>query len=325
MRSQIADGVDPAAERKARRQREKDALAGLGTLGSVLENYFQHRVELRSAATQRKCLRAVFASYLNRPAIDLTPELAQLAVDDWARTRSKTSARAAVSYAKPFLKWAGKRGFARKGFSDLERPVASEKRQLTLPVGQVSTLLSELSDAPRDNAIRMMLSTGARCGEACGATWREIDLEHGMWIIPGGRRKNVKPDRRQADHTVLLSRRVVAMLRKIGPCDPDTLVFPGPRGALDYWPEWTRRMRRRLGFAVTPHAMRRTFATMLGELGAPPHAVEAALGHVIGGALASAYNKAAYVDEVRKYIGRLGEQLDILEAGSNIMPLPRRA
>jgi hypothetical protein len=97
LRQEIADGRDPAEERAAAKQRQKDAVEGLGTLRGVTAAYFEHRPELRSAATQRKALMPVFKDWLDRPALDLTPPLAQLAVDKWARTRSATLASRAVT------------------------------------------------------------------------------------------------------------------------------------------------------------------------------------------------------------------------------------
>jgi integrase len=326
MRRQIGDGVDPTAMKKEQLQRQKDAEAGVGTLTSLLDAYFQHRNELRTGAKQQELLRAVFKAHLDRPALDLTPPMAQLAVDAWAQTRSKTSAARAVTYAKPFFRWTGRRSLTQRGFGELEHPPQGQKRQLALRLEQVAKLLMSLGNASRDNAIRTMLATGARCGEVCGMTWGELALDEGKWTIPGRRRKNVKPGRPMDNHAAWLSRWLLRTLRKIGPDKPDALVFPGPRGLLGGWPAWTRRTEARLGFAVTPHALRRSFATMLGEVGAPPHLVEAALGHALGDAVARAYNKATYIGEVREYIERLGERLDWLEAaGENVVTLPRRA
>lgn len=51
LRQEIADGRDPAEERATAKQRQRDALEGLGTLRGVVNAYFEHRSELRSAAT----------------------------------------------------------------------------------------------------------------------------------------------------------------------------------------------------------------------------------------------------------------------------------
>lgn len=326
LRQDIADGRDPAEEHAAKKQRQKDAVKGLGTLRDVVDAYFEHRPELRSAATQRKALMPVFKDWLDKPALDLTPPLAQLAVDKWARTRSATLASRAVTYFKPLAKWAARRGLMKNGFGELERPAQAAKKQLVLSQPDVGALLRSLGGTTRDVAIRLMLLTGARCNEACKAVWSEFDLDRGMWTLPGSRRKNPKPGRLLPDHVMPLPAGLVALLRTKGPGEPDELAFPGGRGAvIGNWPKWTREMKARLGIEVTPHGLRRTFKTMLGEVGAPPYVGTAALGHAPGDATTSAYDKATYFAERVEYVGRLADRLDALEAGSNIVPLPRRA
>ena len=91
------------------------------------------------------------------------------------------------------------------------------------------------------------------------------------------------------------------------------------------WPKWTREMKARLGIEVTPHSFRRTFKTMLGEVGAPPYVGSAALGHLPGDETVSAYDKATYFTERVEYVARLADRLDVLEAGRNVVALPRRA
>jgi integrase len=326
LRQDIADGKDPAEERAAAKGRQRDAAKGLGTLRGVVDAYFEHRAELRSAATQRKALMPVFKDWLDKSALDLTPPLAQLAVDKWARTRSATLASRAVTYLKPLAKWAARRGLMSGSFGELERPAQAARKQLVLSQAAVGMLLRSLGGSSRDVAIRVMLLTGARCNEACKAVWSEFDLDRGVWTLPGWRRKNPKPGRLLPDHVMPLPAGLIALLRTVGPGERDKLAFPGARGAvIGNWPKWSREMKARLGIDATPHAFRRTFKTMLDEVGAPPYVGSAALGHAPGDTTASAYDKATYFAERVEYVGRLADRLDALEAGGNVLPLPRRA
>ena len=177
--------------------------------------------------------------------------------------------------------------------------------------------MRELNGRPHDTAARFMLLTGARREEVCGATWGEI--KDGVWTIPGARRKDTRPNARRAkeDHVVPLSRQAMALIERLGPGEPDALVFAGERGArLTNWPRWSARMERRLGFDVTPHALRRTCATLAGDLGHPPHVVSALLGHrSIGGSLHAGYNQSRYRAEVADALQMVADLLDALAAG----------
>jgi integrase len=326
LRQDIADGNDPAAQHAAAKQRQRDALKGHGTLRGVVDAYFEHRPELRSATTQRKALMPVFKDWLDKSALELTPSLAQLAVDKWGRTRSATLASRAVTYFKPLAKWAARRGLMNGGFGELERPAQAAKKQLVLSQADVGGLMRSLDGSSRNIAIQVMLFTGARCNEACEAVWSELDLDRRVWILPGRRRKNPKPGRLMPDHVMPLPLRLVALLRTLGPGEPNKLAFPGARGAvIGNWSKWTREVKGRLGIDATPHAFRRTFKTMLGEVGAPPYVGSAALGHAPGDATASAYDKATCFAERVEYVARLADRLEVLEGGGNVVTLPRRA
>lgn len=75
-------------------------------------------------------------------------------------------------------------------------------------------------------ALAFTILSAARSGETRGATWAEIDLDAGLWTIPGSCMKAGEP------HTVPLSARAVRLLRdrqrgsKVGPAD---LIFPGAK------------------------------------------------------------------------------------------------
>ena len=139
-------------------------------------------------------------------------------------------------------------------------------------------------------------------------TWTEIQTDgDGMRIeLPGERTKNHNP------HVVPLSAAAAAVLPP-RPNTPDCLMVFGRLGT--GFSGWSKakteldlaiaatRNKRRVKEPMTAwrlHDLRRTFVTMLGDLGiAPPHIVEATVNHVSGhrAGVAGTYNKALYLGE----------------------------
>lgn len=191
-------------------------------------------------------------------------------------------------------------------------------------------LLRVLHHDRHDGAARFMLLTGARREEVVGATWGEIDLERETWTIPASRRKDTRPPSRRrrrtaANHVVPLSRQARALLGSHQRGTGSDLVFFGLRGArLTNWPRWSAQMEKKIGLtSVTPHTLRRTTATIAGDLGWAPHVISALLGHrVIGGSLIAGYNQSRFTREVGEALQQVDDFLASLEAGQgNVVAL----
>jgi integrase len=172
---------------------------------------------------------------------------------------------------------------------------------------------------PHVPALRFLLLTLARRDEAADARWREIDLTARTWTIPGARTKNGEP------HTVPLSRQAATLLQSIGSGAPGDLVFHSFTGKpIDNWDRETKAVQRASGTGGwSRHDLRRTGATLLGEMGEPPHVVEAALNHAdIRSPLAATYNRSRYRPQVETALQRLGDRLDGIEQrAAKIVPL----
>jgi integrase len=279
---------------------------------------------LRSGAAARALIERVFIDHLIRPALDVRVAELQLLIDAW---RSKSSGRHCAAYFRPVAAWAAKRGLMAKG-DTLEAPPQAPAKQRALSRDETAQLMKILRDRPHDLAARFMLLTGARRDEVCGATWEEI--ENDVWTIPAGRRKDTRPNagRRKEDQVIPLSRQALTLLEGLERGEAHGLIFVGERGArLINWPRWSRRMEKRLGFDVSPHALRRTCATLAGDLGQPPHLVSALLGHRnIGGSLHAGYNQSRYRAEVANALQMVADMLDALELGAdNVVAPPERA
>ena len=268
----------------------------------------------------------VFAGHLARPSLEVRPGQLQISADAW---RSQSTAARAVAFFRPLAAWGYKRELLVKGFDELEMPSLAqdgeEIGQHVLSREVVGRLLHALERRGHDGAARFMLLTGARREEVCGAVWGEINLEKGIWTIPASRRKDTRaPSRRRRravlDHVLPLSTQARMLLEAQEPGKSIDLVFVGGREAkLTNWPRWSAKLEKQIGAAsVTPHALRRTTATLAGDLGCAPHVISALLGHrVIGGALIAGYNQSRFIPEVADALQQVGELLASIEAGQD--------
>jgi integrase len=197
-------------------------------------------------------------------------------------------------------------------------PAAALDLLRSLPAGAPSGAVFPDAKA-HSAALRFMLLTLARREEASAVCWREIDLQAGSWTIPGGRTKNGEP------HTVPLSRQAVALLRGLPAGAPDESVFRTVSGSLiGNWDRETKAIQQASGTGGwTRHDLRRTGATLLGEMGELPDIIEAALNHVaIRSPLAAIYNRSRYRPQVAAALQRLADRLDGIEEGAaRVVPL----
>jgi integrase len=95
-------------------------------------------------------------------------------------------------------------------------------------------------------------------------------------------------------------------------------------GPISNWDRETKVLQEASGTERwTRHDLRRTGATMLGEMGELPDIIEAALNHVsIHSPLAATYNRSRYRPQVAAALQRLANALDGIEAGvAKVVPL----
>jgi integrase len=146
-------------------------------------------------------------------------------------------------------------------------------------------------------ALRFAILTAARTGEAIGAKWSEIDMQHAVWTIPGDRMKA------GVEHRVPLSREALALLAAAEKLrvEGNEFVFPGAKketGLSNMALLMTlRRMKRD---DLTAHGFRSTFRDWAAETGQPADIAEAALAHSVGDKTVAAYQRGDLLERRRK-------------------------
>lgn len=178
-------------------------------------------------------------------------------------------------------------------------------------------------------AIWIMLSTCCRIGEICKAEWQHIDLDAKTWKIPAENSKNAKP------HTIYLSDFAINQFEKLVTLkNSDKWIYPntdntdhvceksitkqiGDRQLADDRKPMSGRSKycRTLKLADgkwTPHDLRRTGATIMGNLGIRPDVIEKCLNHIEQNKMKKTYQHQSLIAEQQHAWKLLGERLDIL-------------
>jgi integrase len=314
------EGADPVAERRRDRAIGKAAMEGIGTLSALLAIYGDKRgCELKRWKNSKRLVELVFKPFLKRPLVSVTAADLQMQADSYG---AKQSAAAAVRYVRPIIKWGVARGYVTAGLAQLDAPATLQRRDRVLSRDELAALVPVLrmSRRPYAQAMRFMLLTLARREEVGQARWNDIDLTVGTWAIK--ETKNGQP------HVVPLPRQAIDLLREIKPSvrgKTSALVFSTRTGAL--LRNWHRETKAIQGTSRTAgwtrHDLRRTGATMLGEMGELPDIIEAALNHVsIRSPLAATYNRSRYRPQVAAALQRLADALDVIDTeAANVVPL----
>ncbi|HAT8958749.1 TPA: tyrosine-type recombinase/integrase [Legionella pneumophila subsp. pneumophila] len=175
-------------------------------------------------------------------------------------------------------------------------------RERYLTIDEIKQLWEFLSNGKHHvslqitNAIKILLLTGVRTGELRIAKWNEIDFENSLWTIPA---VNTKTGITMRVH---LTDIVKSLFRELYNCSMGEYVISGADGQSPLsdraLPKAVIRLQDRIGIEKwTPHDLRRTFATQLGEtLRIDPVVIEKCLGHKMPKIMAT-YNKNEMLPE----------------------------
>jgi len=207
------------------------------------------------------------------------------------------------------------------------KPTPEAPRERTLNSKEIKSFWDGLEGtrmAPRlHQSLRFMLVTGQRRSEVLGAAWGEFDLDSGWWEIPSSRTKAGR------SHRVPLSPLAIEVLGKAG--ETHMPVFANGGGAAFSPYSASQAMRRELkalGLArdpATPHDLRRTMASQLGELGVSRFIIGKLLNHAESGVTGRVYDKYDYAEQKRLAMLAWGDRLrEVVTgkiSGSNVTKL----
>jgi integrase len=327
MKEKILDGIDPVEERKSVRA----TITAAQRRGLLFDDAVDRYLTTKMTAFRNDKHRAQWRSTLKTYAV---PHLGRMLVQDigvqdvlivlepiWlAKTETANRLRGRIEAVMSWATVAGHRS------GDNPARWAGNLKELLPAPSKVAKTKNQpalkAEDAPRwfemlghrqgvgSRGLEFLALTAARSQEVRGATWDELDLIAGIWLISA---KRMKMDR---EHRVPLSPAALALLQTLPRMHDNPLVFPAPRGGQMSDMTLSATMKRlhhadvekkRAGFIdrvskrpAVPHGLRSTFRDWIAEhTNYPGDLAEVALAHKISNSVEAAYRRGDMIEKRR--------------------------
>jgi integrase len=317
--AQLADGVDPIqAKREAREQAKVKALAGHSfreCATAVMEaREGAWKQGSSSFASWRKSL-FIDAKPLHRLAVEaITVEDVKRILQPFWDRGHHTAARRVLTCVELTISYGIAHGWRTAGNPALWsvfRHIAphkpnGKKHHAALPWEEMPSLYRQLgkSDGLSALALRLIILSGLRSGEARGARWEEFNWGKRVWMVPGVRMKRGK------EFPVPITDQMLALLKP--PPEAKGLIFPGPRPGRPIANQgcWTMIKRTAVGKEITTHGCRSSFRSWMADHGYEFEVAEAALSHAPGSSTVQAYHRTPLLERRRPAYQEWADFLD---------------
>jgi integrase len=266
----------------------RDAAASRITVASLIDLYLRRRVigQLRTAKGIESRLKRTLAPILQRHAADICRrdirELLNAMVDQGKGREAEKRRQVCTA----MFRWALSQDIVEADpTAGLEVYDRGTPRDRVLAVEEIETLWRWFDSGSLSldaaDILRLELLIGARCGEISGLRVEEIDRQKWTWTLPAGRSKN---GRQRVTPIVGLAREMLEQRLSGVEKGPVFLLEKGVVVTSAHIGHYLLTRRTTLPIAVfTSHDLRRTFATMLAEMGIALDLVAAIVGHESGG------------------------------------------
>jgi integrase len=337
-RDLINEGTDPAEARDLKKQLDTDTYAS--TFEKIARQWHTTQLSRWSASTAKDTIsrleKDIFPEIGKLPIGKIThPQMIAALLKIEERGAGEIAQRMKAACARVF-NYANQHGIEnRNPAADLKDVLKHIKTKhfATITPDELPAFVAAIREnnarlyLPTKIAIRLMLLIFVRSAELRTTPWSEINLETGEWVIPWQRMKRgklvVNPD--TTDHHVCLSRQGLELLRELHQyTGGGKYLFPNQR---DHDKPMTgdaiRMALNRMGYEgkMTTHGFRALAMTTLKEkLGYRHETVDRQLAHAQKDKIASAYDRAQFIDERKKMMQHWADYTDGLMSSPNVIP-----
>jgi len=209
-------------------------------------------------------------------------------------------------------------------------PIPTELRPIDPPTDDELALLIEACSKRHRELVWFLAETGCRTGEAFHLTWDDIDFTSGKIRIHS--KNGWTPKTKQSTRDVFPSENFLTALYRLPKRGPYVFQRKKSERPLTNIRKAFASAVKRAGLVkadgtprITPHDLRRAFATRLAEAGTAQRILQANLGHAAGSRVTDRYYTAAR-ESVRRAAFpplpvKLGSAAEVAISGNSSLPL----
>lgn len=319
-KSQVQEGFNPMAERKARKQ-----APDVVTIRDLIEDFKRDYLPKKKAST-----RSSYKSRINKIEKKFgsksIEELTRRDVKRWLKKIAKkqpVNANRLQAIFSKIYSYAVKEDYTNnhpiKGLDKIGGK--EEQRQLNYTHDDIRSLWNafESQREPMQSVLKILLLTGQRLGETSRMKWKDIDRHNALWVIPKSETKG------DETHIVPLTETAIDLLENVHQLTgKQDYVFASPKkqnSALAHFGNVTERIRKLSGIeGFKIHDLRHIVITGMISIGVDMVHVGKAVSHkglAKEYAITNRYSHYEFLDEKRKALQRWNFHLnEILEGES---------
>lgn len=279
---QIADGIDPIAERK-------QAIVVKTTLSQVWKDYLTARKSLKPKTLYdySRVMEHAFAHWKNTPIINITKDKVETYHNKQGSENGKAYANLAMRLLRALFNFASGKYEDTEGRSLIpENPVKRlsqtrawyrvERRTSYIKPNKLKDWYLAVADLKHEtfrDFLLLIVFTGLRKLEAAKLTWDQVDLKNKTLTVIDTKNNN--------PHTLPLSNFLQNLLTERKKKMESNYVFPAPTkdGYIIEQRKQAAKVREAAEIDFTIHDLRRTFITIAESLDIPAYALKRLLNH----------------------------------------------
>jgi integrase len=289
------EGRDPAAEKRAARQR-----IVADRVEDLLETFIVQRLSQNRSGGEiaRLLRREVGKTWAGRSIHEISKRDVVEVVTAIEQRGAPVAANKTLKSIRTFLRWCvGRAVLDQSPAEGVPLPAKEVARDRVLDDEELARVIlaARQIGGPYGGIVEFLALTGQRREEVARLQWEELDLALRVWTIPKSRTKNAKA------HVVHLSEQSLAVLKRADRNSPLVFSLLGTRP----FQEFSRAKRELdqlsgvIGWRL--HDLRRTCVSGMARLGVAPHVADKILNHQAGtiSGVAAVYQRHEFLAERR--------------------------